>query len=167
MYETCFDARAFSLPNEAEVVHCINWRIKDVMRNSKNNLGFAYFHHKELNRMNPKQVEIKLKTEKGVDWNDMPAPYKYGCFVKRDRHTEQIEDSQGKARNTTKTRWVSKSMKIGQFKETTESNYLKFLGILMMEKFLNGAPPDMQKDWTPVDYNEPHPDYEKKRTKDQ
>jgi len=165
MYETCFDARAFSMPNEEEVVHCINWRIKDVMRNSKNNLGFAHFHHKELERMNPKQVQIKLKTEKGVDWNDMPGPYKFGCFVKRERHTEQIEDSQGKVRNSTRTRWVSKSIKIGNISESTTNNYLKYLGGLMMEKFLNSTHTDMQKDWTPVEYSEPYTGKEKE-TKD-
>jgi len=168
MDETCFDARAFSLPNDAEVVHCINWRIKDVMRNSKNNLGFAHFHHDELVRMNPKQVQIKLKTEKGVDWHDMPEPYKYGCFVKRDRFKEQIEDAQGRSRNTTKTRWVSKSMNLGKNLEMPDNNNLKYLGVLMMEKFLNSTPPDMQKDWTPVEYNvyEPREREKEKESKD-
>jgi len=150
IYETCFDARAFSLPNEEEVVHCINWRIKDVMRNSKNNLGFSHFNHKELERMGPKRILIKLKNEKGVDWNDMPEPYKYGCFVKRERRKEEVTDSKGMTRPCSKTKWVTRSLKIGNVTDPKDEQivWLKHLGFMMVDKFLNNCAPDLQQGWT-------------------
>eukprot|EP01090_Pellita_catalonica_P021267 TRINITY_DN7916_c0_g1_i1.p1 TRINITY_DN7916_c0_g1~~TRINITY_DN7916_c0_g1_i1.p1 ORF type:complete len:359 (+),score=64.70 TRINITY_DN7916_c0_g1_i1:35-1111(+) len=93
IFDTHFDSRVFNLPNEEEVVVNLAWRTADVLRNSKNNLGHFHFKPPEMFRLSPKQVLEKLQTEKGVNWHDMPAPYRCGVFVKRERYME--ENAQG------------------------------------------------------------------------
>eukprot|EP01087_Luapelamoeba_hula_P007348 TRINITY_DN1802_c0_g1_i2.p1 TRINITY_DN1802_c0_g1~~TRINITY_DN1802_c0_g1_i2.p1 ORF type:complete len:345 (+),score=79.62 TRINITY_DN1802_c0_g1_i2:48-1082(+) len=83
---TYFDARAFSVPSQEQVVMSVQWRMMDVKRNSKNNLGFSHFSHKDLHKHNPGQVLERLEKERGVSWDDMPPAYKYGAIIKRERY---------------------------------------------------------------------------------
>ena len=75
-----FDSRVFNLPKE-EVNNYFVWRQQDATRNSVNMLGQHYFSHKELQGVNVKQVQEKLFTEHGVNWNDIPTWAKRGsCY---------------------------------------------------------------------------------------
>ena len=109
IFQTYFDARAFSLPSTLEVLENVVWRISDVKRNSKNNLGCQYYTPKELFKLSPSAVVQKLKDEKGVHWEEMPAPYKYGCFVKREQYKADFLDKKtGEVKgSTTRVRLAS------------------------------------------------------------
>jgi len=64
------------------------WRIIDVKRNSVNNLGHYNFKQKELEGLHPGQVK-KLLIEKGIKWEDMPGPYKFGVMIKKANMTKR------------------------------------------------------------------------------
>src|SRR5436309_1157329 len=69
IFNTFFDARAFSLPSCSQVLENVSWRISDAKKNSKNNLGHYNFGPKELRGMSPSAILAKLKEEKGIDWS--------------------------------------------------------------------------------------------------
>lgn len=77
-----FDARVFNLTKE-EVVNCLIWRQQDATRNSIQSVGQHYFSHKELHKLSCNDIQDKLFTEKGVNWNNYPTCAKRGsCCVK-------------------------------------------------------------------------------------
>ena len=75
-----FDSRVFNLP-ESEVCNYFIWRQQDATRNSIELLGREYFSQKELYKVNCKQIQDKLLTEKGINWNDCPTFFKRGVCV--------------------------------------------------------------------------------------
>lgn len=77
-----FDGRAFVLPKE-EVTNYFIWRQQDAVRNSISSLAQANFSHKTLQNLNCNQMQEKLFTEKGVNWNDQPTRFKRGGFITR------------------------------------------------------------------------------------
>ena len=48
-------------------------------------LAQSHFSHKSLQGLNGNQMQEKLMTEKGVNWNDLPSKYKRGVYIKRTR----------------------------------------------------------------------------------
>ena len=78
-----FDARAFSLPRN-EVVNCFIWRQQDAIRNSIQALAQSLYSHNELQGISCNNLQDKMFTEKGVNWNDLTTYQKRGaCAVKR------------------------------------------------------------------------------------
>lgn len=77
-----FDSRVFNIP-ESEVCNYFIWRQQDATRNSIESLGRVYFSQKELHKVNCDQIQDKLMTKKGVNWNDCPVFYKRGVCVKK------------------------------------------------------------------------------------
>lgn len=75
-----FDSRVFNIP-ESEVCNYFIWRQQDATRNSIELLGRQYFSNKELHKVNCKQIQDKLFTEKDVNWNDCPTFFKRGVCV--------------------------------------------------------------------------------------
>ncbi len=65
-----FDARVFNIPKE-EVANYFIWRQQDATRNSINMLAQYHFSHNELQNLNTDQVQEKLFTERGINWNDI------------------------------------------------------------------------------------------------
>ena len=98
--KTIFDARAFVLP-EHEVENYFVWRQQDAVRNSIEGLGRAYFSHGELFGVNTDQVQEKLFTEKGVNWNDERTKYKRGFVCKK--HEVTVATDFGTA---TRSKWT-------------------------------------------------------------
>lgn len=98
LYKACekgamFDARVFSIPKE-EVVNLIYWRQQDAIRNSVQMLGQAHFSSKQLDSKSTSVIKEMLKSEKSVDWNDLPVHKQRGsCCVKE---TYFLESSDGK-----------------------------------------------------------------------
>ena len=81
-FTATFDSRAFCIPKE-DVANYFIWRQKDATRNSINALGQANFSHKSLQGLNVNQVQDKLLTEKGINWNDQSIEFKRGiCCIK-------------------------------------------------------------------------------------
>lgn len=83
-----FDARCFNVPI-AEVNNCLLWRQQDATRNSIQALAQSLYSQKELHGINTKDLQDKMFTEKGVNWNDLPVYKKRGsCCVKKDEGWE-------------------------------------------------------------------------------
>lgn len=78
-----FDCRAFNVPKE-DVCNCILWRQQDATRNSIQMLAQANFSHKSLQNLNCNQLQEKLFTEKGINWNDLDTPKKRGSAFFKD-----------------------------------------------------------------------------------
>jgi len=85
-----FDCRAFNVP-QSDVCNCILWRQQDAVRNSIQALAQANFPHKELQNLNCNQLQEKLFTEKGINWNDLTIPEKRGtaCIKQKYSFTNQ------------------------------------------------------------------------------
>ena len=78
-----FDARAFSLPRN-EVINCLIWRQQDATRNSIQGLAQSLYSHKELQGISCNELQDKMFTEKGVNWNDLTTYQKRGaCAVRK------------------------------------------------------------------------------------
>ncbi len=78
-----FDARCFSIPKE-EVANCFIWRQQDATRNAIQMLGQSYFSHKQLEHKTTGQIQDMLWKQHGVNFNNMPVPFKRGVCVKRE-----------------------------------------------------------------------------------
>jgi tRNA(His) 5'-end guanylyltransferase len=75
-----FDARAFTLPDNVEVMNYFLWRIKDAERNSLAGLCQANYSHKELMNKNSAQQQ-ELLFQKGINWNDVDESHKRGTLI--------------------------------------------------------------------------------------
>lgn len=78
-----FDARCFNVPKE-EVINCLIWRQQDATRNSIQALAQSLYSQKQLSGLKCSQLQDKILTEKGVDWNNLSTYQKRGaCAVKK------------------------------------------------------------------------------------
>jgi tRNA(His) guanylyltransferase len=77
-----FDARVFSVPNLVEAANCLVWREQDATRNSVQMAARAYFSHTECHKKNRSALQDMLHS-KGINWNDYPAFFKRGSYLKR------------------------------------------------------------------------------------
>lgn len=88
-----FDARVFSIPKE-EVANLIYWRQQDAIRNSIQMLGQAHFSSKQLHGKSTSIIKEMLRSEKNVEWDDLPVHKQRGsCCIKE---TYFLESSDGK-----------------------------------------------------------------------
>ena len=77
-----FDARCFNIAKE-DVVNYFIFRQQDATRNAIQMLGQCNFPHNELQGKTTDQVQEMLKTEKNINFNDMPTEFKRGsCCIK-------------------------------------------------------------------------------------
>lgn len=78
-----FDARVWVLPQD-EVCNAFLWRQQDATKNSISMVAQANFPHKQLQGLNGKQMQDKLKLEKNINWNELPIWQKRGvCITKQ------------------------------------------------------------------------------------
>lgn len=78
-----FDARVWVLPHD-EVCNYFLWRQQDATKNSISMVAQANFPHKQLQKLNGKQMQDKLMLEKGINWNDLEVWKKRGvCITKQ------------------------------------------------------------------------------------
>lgn len=75
-----FDSRCFNLPFE-EVNNYLIDRQQDAERNSINLLAQQYYSQKELDGIKSNELQNKLFTEQGVNWNDLPDYQKRGYLA--------------------------------------------------------------------------------------
>lgn len=80
-----FDARVYNIP-EKDVCNYFIWRQEDASRNSIQSLGRSKFSHREMMGLSNDQVQDKLFTECGINWNFMPTRWKRGFAVYRDEN---------------------------------------------------------------------------------
>ena len=76
-----FDARVFVLPEE-EVTNYFLWRQEDASKNSIQMLAQSIYPHKELQGIHTGDLQNKMFTENGINWNDVPVRFKRGiaCY---------------------------------------------------------------------------------------
>ena len=86
-----FDARVFNIPRE-EVTNYFYWRQLDASRNSIQMVGQANFSHKELQYKSCNDIQNMLMTQKGINWNDLPAYQKRGSCVVNEDYFQSCED---------------------------------------------------------------------------
>lgn len=75
-----FDSRCFNLPFD-EVNNYLIDRQQDAERNSINLLAQQYYTQEELFGIKSNQLQNKLFTEQGINWNDLPDYQKRGYFI--------------------------------------------------------------------------------------
>jgi tRNA(His) guanylyltransferase len=101
-----FDARIFNIPTVTEIVSNLIWRSHyDYRRNSISQYARSFYSTKEMHKLNSSQLLAMLKTEKGVDWEDLPPRYRFGSFFKRQNYIKTVE-VKGQTIQATRTRTV-------------------------------------------------------------
>ena len=77
-----FDCRVIGMPSETEAANMLLWRNLDASKNSISMAAHHYYSHKELQNKSGSDKHEMLHA-KGVNWNDYPAFFKRGTFVRR------------------------------------------------------------------------------------
>ena len=88
--EAHFDARVFSLPSTERLHGYMRWRaLQDCRRNSISMLAQAHFSPAQLHGVDARTMCRMLLEDKGVDWLEQPAFFRYGSYVKKEEFTKQ------------------------------------------------------------------------------
>ena len=83
-YPTCtFDCKVWTVPNANDAYAWFLYRQTDCIKNSKAQTAQAYLSHKSLVGLTSDEMIIKLKDEKGIDWNKFKNDKKYGRVIKK------------------------------------------------------------------------------------
>jgi tRNA(His) 5'-end guanylyltransferase len=78
-----FDCRVWNVPTKMEAVNTLLWREQDATKNSISMAARSVYSHNEVNNKNGGEKQDMLM-EKGINWNDYPAFFKRGTFVRRE-----------------------------------------------------------------------------------
>lgn len=84
-----FDARVWAVSNLELAAEHFLWREADATRNSLTMAAHAYYSHKELHKAGFAQKHDMLHA-KGVNWNDYPAFFKRGTYVRRETVLKEL-----------------------------------------------------------------------------
>jgi tRNA(His) guanylyltransferase len=77
-----FDCRVFQLPNRAEAANAFLWREKDATKNAISMAARSFYSHKALDGKSGAEMQ-EMIFQKGQNFNDYPALFKRGTFVRR------------------------------------------------------------------------------------
>jgi len=77
-----FDCRAWQVPTAAEAANVFLWREQDAAKNSVSMAARAHYSHADLDGKSGSEMQQML-FEVGQNWNDYPAFFKRGTFVRR------------------------------------------------------------------------------------
>ena len=78
-----FDCRVWQVPNLQVASDAYLWRELDASKNSVSMAAHSYFGHKSLHGKTGKEKQEMLFNSFGINWNDYPAFFKRGTYVKR------------------------------------------------------------------------------------
>lgn len=78
-----FDCRVFQVPNRAEAANVFLWREQDATKNAVSMAARSHYSHKELDHKTGPEMQEMLFA-KGINFNDYPAAFKRGTFVRRE-----------------------------------------------------------------------------------
>lgn len=78
----CFDCRVWQVPTLQDVIDVFVWREDDATKNSLTMAAQAHYSHKELHGVDS-AAKQELLFKKGINWNDFPAHFKRGAYLKR------------------------------------------------------------------------------------
>lgn len=88
-----FDARVFAYPTLALAAENLLWRETDATRNSLTMAAHAHYSHKELHKAGYAKKHEMLFA-KGVNWNDYPAFFKRGTYVRRETVLKHLTEEE-------------------------------------------------------------------------
>lgn len=77
-----FDCRVFQLPTREEAANAVLWREQDATKNAVSMAAHAVYSHKALHGKSGSEKQEMLFA-KGINFNDYPACFKRGTFVRR------------------------------------------------------------------------------------
>lgn len=77
-----FDCRVFQVPNRTEAANVFLWREQDATKNAIQSAARSVYSHKECDHKNGSELQEMLFA-KGINFNDYPAFFKRGMFVRR------------------------------------------------------------------------------------
>ncbi|WP_439623735.1 tRNA(His) guanylyltransferase Thg1 family protein [Gemmata sp.] len=78
-----FDARVWNVPTLDEAANTFLWRERDATKNSVSMAARAHYDHADLHGKTGAEMQALL-FRKGVNWNDYPAFFKRGTYVRRE-----------------------------------------------------------------------------------
>lgn len=78
-----FDCRVFSLPDRDELANAFLWRERDATKNAISMATRAHYSAKQMDGKSASDMQEMLFA-KGVNFNDYPAFFKRGTFVRRE-----------------------------------------------------------------------------------
>jgi tRNA(His) guanylyltransferase len=78
----CFDCRVWQVPNLDVATDTFVWREADAIKNSISMAAQSVFSHRVLQGKNSKDKKLML-ADRGIVWDDYPAFFKRGTFVRR------------------------------------------------------------------------------------
>lgn len=87
-----FDCRCFQVPNKHEAFNNLLWREQDASRNSVLMLASHYLGHSKMMNKNCSELQEMLWQEHRINYNDYPAYFKRGTFLRRELVLLQPED---------------------------------------------------------------------------
>lgn len=91
-----FDSRAFVIPKE-EVNNYFYWRQLDASRNSILSCAQAYIGKKQSFGFKCDELQEKLFSEKGINWNNLPTDQKRGaCVIFKNVELDRLDGYGGK-----------------------------------------------------------------------
>lgn len=77
-----FDCRVFQLPNRAEAANAFLWREKDATKNAVSMAARSFYSARQLHGKSGAEMQ-EMIFQKGQNFNDYPAFFKRGTFVRR------------------------------------------------------------------------------------
>jgi tRNA(His) 5'-end guanylyltransferase len=80
-----FDCRIYQTPTLHDACVQLLWRENDATKNSIQSLSQSLFSHKELQNLNGNELQNKMLTEKGVNWNNLSNRCKRGSYIRKQR----------------------------------------------------------------------------------
>lgn len=86
-----FDARAFTIPMNHEVINYFLWRQSDATRNSISMLAQHHFSPKQLHGVSTAQMRTML-AEKGIEWTQTPEWFQRGSAIYRQPEMPWLAD---------------------------------------------------------------------------
>jgi tRNA(His) guanylyltransferase len=78
-----FDCRVWNVPNASEAANTLLWRELDATKNSISMAARAYYDHAAIHEKTGSELQ-ELLHRKGVNWNDYPAFFKRGTYLRRE-----------------------------------------------------------------------------------
>ena len=85
-----FDCRVWVVPTKTEAANAILWRELDASKNSMSMAARSKFSHAELANKTGPQMQEMLFSKHGINWNDYPAFFKRGSYVRTRRVLREL-----------------------------------------------------------------------------
>lgn len=93
-YPAVFDCRVFNLPNIEEWANAFLWRELDATKNAISMAASCYFSPKQLHGKDVKEKQEMLFQHHDINFNDYPAFFKRGTFVRRITEERHMTDEE-------------------------------------------------------------------------